>query len=145
MNDGEIVPVTSWSKGDLQLWASGWGIGREVTKLNHAHGRLKSVLTVMEGKEIHNVELARSLREASGMDLQGDDLRSELEYYLIRDRIDGPRFDGSQGLLVVEEGEPAGTAAADGMPLVRESFRSLCDHHIKMIHITSTIDAATSF
>ncbi|KAF7033645.1 hypothetical protein CFC21_044736 [Triticum aestivum] len=148
MTDGEVVPVTSWSKGDLQLWASGWGIEREVTKLNHVHRQLKSVLTVMEGKEIHNVELARSLREARGMASHGEDLWSGLEYYRFQEADgggeDGRWVDGSQGLLgLVEEEGGSGTAVVDDMPQVREMamlvasylhrrFLFITDHHTKI-------------
>lgn len=96
-----MVPATSAGgrEGDLQIWASGSGIGEEVGLLNSALRQMKSVLADVERKEIQNVQLVRSLKEAHHAASQAEDLRGELEYYRIQEKVEREEHDCMDGLI----------------------------------------------
>ena len=86
MND-KFLRATSAAGRDLQMSPSLGGIWDKAVQLNQVQRRLKSVLAAAEGKEIHNEELVRYLREASDEASQTEDLLSALVYYRIQEEL----------------------------------------------------------
>ncbi|KAM3195556.1 hypothetical protein ACQJBY_071600 [Aegilops geniculata] len=103
---------------ELQPWSSGGGIEGKVRQLHTAQEVFKLVLAEAEGKQIENVELARSLKKFRQMASRGGDLVGELEHYRIQEELEQEaheeddhekdiRVDGSQGRLILENRDPA--------------------------------------
>ncbi|KAM0894954.1 hypothetical protein ACQ4PT_024150 [Festuca glaucescens] len=106
INDGFVRATSTVGRGcgrGLQMSPSLSGIWDEAVQLNDVQGRLKSVLTAAEGKEIQNEQLVRYLREARHQESQSEDLLSELVYYRIQEELEpevngeGSRMDESPG------------------------------------------------
>ncbi|KAJ1278243.1 hypothetical protein BS78_04G064500 [Paspalum vaginatum] len=99
--DAAIVPVSP-STGvvddcELQLWASGVGLGGEVEQLIAARRNLSSVLAEVQGKEIHNKALLLHLREAWQTASHAGDLLGELDHYRIQWETERDEHGGERG------------------------------------------------
>jgi hypothetical protein len=94
-----VVPSTAGAgvnEKALQLWACSKGVGSEVEELMAGRRDLCSVLAEVDaGKEIRdrNEALAFHLREASHEACRAEDLLGMLEYYRIRDKVEGDKED----------------------------------------------------